>query len=118
MLYSDYSSIHIVDKGRDSADFGILKACSAGDIVVTSDGGLAAMALAKNCAVISPSGIEYTNDNISLFLNRRYMRRKSAKNPGKHRSYSVKLPDCKNLSKHVSYKIMLKNTICRLDEKN
>ena len=40
-------TIITVGKGNDSADFALVNKCSAGDIVITQDYGLSAMALAK-----------------------------------------------------------------------
>ena len=75
ILESDYSEIHIIEKGRDSTDFAILKKCGINDIVITSDSGLAAMVLAKKAYVLNPHGFEYTNENIMGYLNRRHTRK-------------------------------------------
>ena len=48
-----------VGSGRDSADFAMVPRLSPGDIVVTADLGLAAMALSRGCQVLSPRGREY-----------------------------------------------------------
>jgi uncharacterized protein len=48
-----------VASGRDSADFAMVPRLSPGDIVVTADTGLAAMALSRRCRVVSPRGREY-----------------------------------------------------------
>jgi uncharacterized protein YaiI (UPF0178 family) len=45
-----------VSAGRDAADFAIIERLAAGDIVVTQDIGLAAMALGRNAAAVSPRG--------------------------------------------------------------
>ena len=45
IIESDYSILHVIDKGVDSVDFAILNNCEYGDIVVTKDGGLAARGL-------------------------------------------------------------------------
>lgn len=65
--------LHVVDKGRDSADFSILKFCQKGDIIVTKDGGLAAMGLAKKCYVVNSNGRELTNDIIDDILISRHI---------------------------------------------
>ena len=79
ILDSEYSQIHVVDKGFDSTDFAILNKCSNGDIIITKDGGLAAMVLTKNAYAISPQGFEYTRENIEIYLNRRYIRQHEVK---------------------------------------
>jgi uncharacterized protein YaiI (UPF0178 family) len=48
-----------VASGRDSADFAMVPRLSPGDIVVTADLGLAAMALSRGCRALSPRGREY-----------------------------------------------------------
>jgi len=48
-----------VASGRDSADFAMVPRLSSGDLVVTADIGLAAMALSRGCRVLSPRGREY-----------------------------------------------------------
>ena len=48
-----------VASGRDSADFAMVPRLAPGDIVVTADIGLAAMALSRGCRALSPRGREY-----------------------------------------------------------
>jgi uncharacterized protein len=48
-----------VGSGQDSADFAMVPRLAPGDIVVTADIGLAAMALSRGCRVLSPRGKEY-----------------------------------------------------------
>ena len=48
-----------VASGRDSADFAMVPRLASGDVVVTADIGLAAMALSRGCRVLSPRGREY-----------------------------------------------------------
>jgi hypothetical protein len=45
-----------VSGGRDAADFAVIERLSPGDIVVTQDIGLAAMALGRGAGAISPRG--------------------------------------------------------------
>lgn len=70
---SDYAQVYILDKGRDSVDFFLLSKIKENDIVVTQDYGLASLALAKKSFVISHNGTLFSNDNIDIFLNRRYI---------------------------------------------
>ena len=63
----------MVDKGADSVDFKLLSALSKGDIVVTQDYGLGAMALAKGGYVVNQNGLEMTSDNIEGLLAQRYI---------------------------------------------
>jgi uncharacterized protein YaiI (UPF0178 family) len=48
-----------VGSGRDSADFAMVPRLAPGDIVVTADIGLAAMALGRGCRALSPRGHQY-----------------------------------------------------------
>lgn len=45
VLREDYAAVVTVEKGRDSVDFKLVTLCGAGDVVVTQDYGVAAMAL-------------------------------------------------------------------------
>lgn len=72
-IKSDYATVVTVDIERDSADFYIVNALEAGDIVVTQDYGLAAMCLSKEAIPINQNGMVYTQDNIEGMLNRRHL---------------------------------------------
>ena len=66
VLYSDYSEVKIIGAGADAVDFALVNLCRKGDIVVTQDYGVAAMALGKGAFAIHQSGRWYTDDNIVL----------------------------------------------------
>lgn len=72
-LYSDYSSIVIVDKGIDSVDLKIVKEMNSGDIVVTQDYGLASLVLAKGGLCVHQNGFIYTENNIERLLFERFI---------------------------------------------
>lgn len=59
--YAERAGVEIlqVASGPDSADFAMVPRLAPGDIVVTADIGLAAMALSRKCRVLSPRGREY-----------------------------------------------------------
>lgn len=84
VLQSDYSEIKIIGAGADAVDFALINLAKRGDIVVTQDYGVAAMALGKGCYGIHQSGRWYTNENIDQLLMERHMakaaRRASSKN--------------------------------------
>lgn len=63
----------IVSKGNDSADFVLTNMVEENDLVITQDYGLAAMCLAKKARVISQNGIQFSNENMDLFLETRYI---------------------------------------------
>lgn len=84
VLESDYSEVIIVGAGADAVDFKLISLIRRGDIVVTQDYGVAAMALGKGAFGIHQSGRWYTNENIDRLLMERHMakeaRRASSKN--------------------------------------
>ena len=63
-LSSDYSKVLIVSAGSDAVDFALINLAKKGDIVVSQDYGVAALALGKGCYAIHQSGKWYTNDSI------------------------------------------------------
>ena len=81
MLTSDYSEVKIIGAGADAVDLALINLCNQGDIVITQDYGVAAMALGKGAKAIHQSGRIYSDDNISGLLESRHIakvqRRKS-----------------------------------------
>ncbi len=65
-----------VEKGSDSADFHLVNLIRRGDIVITQDYGLAAMALAKEAQILNQNGSRYTNENIDGLLMSRHIGKK------------------------------------------
>lgn len=61
-----------VDSSSQSADLYIYNRLRAGDVLVTGDFGLAAMALGKNAYVMSPLGTPFSQENIDLLLEQRH----------------------------------------------
>ena len=78
-----YSSVFVVDKARDSADFALIARAKAGDIVVTQDFGVAAMALAVGAAAINQNGLIFTSDNIGILLEQRHISQKIRRSGGR-----------------------------------
>ena len=78
-LYSDYSKVIMVGTGTDAADYKLISLCHSGDIVVSQDYGVAAMALGKGAYAIHQSGKWYTNTNIDQMLMERYLNKNSRK---------------------------------------
>lgn len=77
IITSDYSEVITVGAGADAVDFALINRCKSGDVVITQDYGVAAMALSKNCRAIHQSGMLYTDENIDLLLDRRYTAKKA-----------------------------------------
>jgi len=65
-----------VDQGAGSADFRLVNLLHSGDLVITQDYGLAAMALARGAQVLNQDGMHYTGDNIDSLLLARHTARK------------------------------------------
>jgi len=62
-----------VDSGTDAADFRIMKLALKEDIIITQDYGLASLGLSKGCIVLHHKGFTYTNNNIDVLLQTRYL---------------------------------------------
>ena len=84
IMQSDYAQISIIGAGADAVDFALINACSAGEIVVTQDYGLAAMVLSKNAYAIHQSGRWYTAENIDTLLAERHIAKKVRMSKAKH----------------------------------
>ena len=84
VLHSKYSEIMIVAAGRDAVDFKLISMVQAGDVVVTQDYGVAAMALGKNAYGIHQSGRWYTNDNMDRLLMERHIAKTARRASSKH----------------------------------
>ncbi|MDD2971556.1 MAG: YaiI/YqxD family protein [Lachnospiraceae bacterium] len=84
VMQSTYSQVITVDKGADSADFMVIQKGSKGDVVVTQDYGVAAMALGKGMYAIHQSGKWYTNENIDEMLFERHMAKQARKSSKNH----------------------------------
>lgn len=76
ILKSDYAQIITVDKGADSADIYLINLAEKGDIIVTQDYGVAAMALGKSCFAINQNGMIYDSSNIDSLLFARHIGKK------------------------------------------
>ncbi|MTI60678.1 MAG: hypothetical protein FH762_12050 [Firmicutes bacterium] len=84
----DFGELILVDKGNQSVDMCIVNQCQSGDIVVTADYGLAALALGKNSQVIDFSGRIYSEKNINFLLMKRHKHAKIRRTGGSHSTQS------------------------------
>ncbi len=84
VLQSQYSEVTVIGMGMDAVDFALINRCQKGDVVVTQDYGVAALALGKKAYAIHQSGKWYTDENIDQMLMERHIakaaRRASKKN--------------------------------------
>jgi len=77
ILTSDYSEVKMIGAGADAVDYALIGLCQKGDIVVSQDYGVAAMALGKDAYAIHQSGKWYTNENIDQMLMERHLAKKA-----------------------------------------
>ena len=83
VLSSAYSEVVIVGAGADAVDYKLISICHKGDIVVSQDYGVAAMALGKGAYAIHQSGKWYTDDNIDQMLMERHLNKKARRSSRK-----------------------------------
>ena len=83
VLSSAYSEVVVVGAGADAVDYKLISICHKGDIVVSQDYGVAAMALGKGAYAIHQSGKWYTNDNIDQMLMERHLNKKARRSSRK-----------------------------------
>lgn len=77
VLTSGYSEVIVVGAGADAVDYKLISLCRRGDIVVSQDYGVAAMALGKGAYAIHQSGKWYTDENIDQMLMERHLNKKA-----------------------------------------
>lgn len=84
VLSSDFSEVVIVGAGADAVDFKLISLLKRGDICVSQDYGVAAVALGKGCFAIHQSGRWYTNENIDQMLMERHLAKKARRSSKKN----------------------------------
>ena len=84
VLYSDFCEVIVVSAGADAVDYKLISICHRGDIVVSQDYGVAAMALGKGAYAIHQSGKWYTDDNIDRMLMERHLNKKARRGSSKN----------------------------------
>ena len=77
ILTSDYASVRVIGAGADAVDLALMNDCKAGDLVVTQDYGVAALALGKKAYAVHQNGWQYTNENIDRLLMERHTAQKA-----------------------------------------
>lgn len=77
VLSDDYCRVITVDKFADSADIYLINLTESGDLVITQDYGVAALALGKKAYALSNSGMEYSNENMDKLLFERFLGKKA-----------------------------------------
>jgi uncharacterized protein len=71
------AQVVIIGQGRDAVDFALINRTVRGDIVMTQDYGVAAMALARQAHALNQNGLCFTADNMDLLLQERHMAQKA-----------------------------------------
>lgn len=111
ILSSDYSDIIVADAGADSVDFILVNRCKKGDIVVSQDYGVAAMALGKGAYPIHQSGKWYTNENIDELLMQRHIAKAVRRS---HNKNHLKGPKKRTKEDNERYMISLEKLILKI----
>ena len=83
-LTSDYSTVKVIGAGADAVDIALINLCKRGDIVITQDYGVAALALGKGAKAIHQSGKWYTDENIDSLLMERHLAKKARRSVKHH----------------------------------
>ena len=110
VLASDYSEVIIVGAGADAVDFKLISLCKAGDIVVTQDYGVAAMALGKKAYAIHQSGKWYTDENIDQMLMERHLAKKARRGSSKNH---LKGPRKRNAEDDQRFEESFEKLVCK-----
>lgn len=110
IINDSYSTVFTVDKGADSADIYLINLAQRGDIVVTQDYGVAAMALGKGAYAVNQNGLVYDSSNIDSLLFARHIGKKIRRAGGKTDSVPKRTKDDDKKFKEV-FGNMVKNNL-------
>ena len=110
VLSSDYSEVITISEGADAVDFKLISLCHQGDIVVTQDYGVAAMALGKKAYAIHQSGKWYTDENIDQMLMERHLSKKARKSSSKNH---LKGPRKRNAEDDKRFEESFEKLLCK-----
>jgi uncharacterized protein YaiI (UPF0178 family) len=110
ILKSDYSNIIIIGAGTDAVDIALINNCHKGDIVITQDYGVAALALGKGAFAIHQSGKIFTENNIDSLLMQRYVCKKQRMSSSKHH---IKGPKKRTKEDDINFEINFEKLILK-----
>lgn len=113
ILQSYYSEVRVIGAGADAVDFALVNLCQAGDVVITQDYGVAAMALGKRAYAMHQNGWQYTNENIERLLMERHHAKKARRASGKHH---LKGPRKRSEEDNLQFKDKLEKLLSNLLE--
>lgn len=86
-LELSYAQVHTVDHGADQVDFFIANRLTPGDLVITQDYGLAAMAIAKKAFALTQYGQLIDSQNIDYLLEKRHFHKELRKQSNKYTKF-------------------------------
>ena len=107
-IEDDYATVVTVDISSDSADYYIANHASKGDIVITQDYGLAAMAISKGAICINQNGLVISNRNIDSLLDRRHLNMEARKKDRKYTKFKKRTGE-DDLKFEESFKKLIKS---------
>ncbi|MFP4198289.1 MAG: YaiI/YqxD family protein [Halanaerobium sp.] len=105
----DYGTLKVVDQGFQSVDMVLCNQIQPGDIVITSDYGLAALALSRGAEVLGFSGRKFTEQNIDRLLAKRHLQFKERQRSGRHTSHKKRTEADNKHFKNELLKLINKN---------
>ena len=111
ILDSDYSEIISVSKAPDAVDFALINRTSGGDIIVTQDYGVAAMALGKKAYAIHPSGKRYTNETIETLLMERDLAKQVRRSGGRAGGRAKKRTALDNTRFQTAFELLCREVV-------
>lgn len=83
----------VVGNAPQEADMQVINLTAGGDVVVTQDWGLAAMALGKGAKALSPTGRIFREDSIDFLLEEREIKAKFRRGGGRTRGPKKRSPE-------------------------
>jgi uncharacterized protein YaiI (UPF0178 family) len=111
ILKSEYSKIVVIGAGSDAVDIALINRCESGDIVVTQDYGVAALALGKKAYAIHQSGKVFTNNNIDFLLMDRHFAKKQRMSSSKNH---IKGPKKRTKEDDIKFELSFRNLILKV----
>lgn len=87
VINSDYSRVKYLDSGFQSVDMYLINEAKSGDVIITQDYGVAALALGKKAYAINPKGYIYNDKNMDRLLFERHLSAKVRRGGGKTASH-------------------------------
>ena len=111
VLSSDYSEIRVIGAGADAVDIALINMCRPGDIVVSQDYGVAALALGKGAKAIHQSGRWYTDENIDGLLMERHMAKVARRRAKHHLKGPAKRTDDADRQFEESFRRLIEQSI-------